>query len=76
MLYLGEWRKGFNINELRALFWECQRVRALESKQRAAAAHLASQAATIEGLEKQVYWYRRQLVAESRLGLALARINS
>lgn len=75
LLYLPEWRRGFSIYELRALFFESQRARALDAELRTAARDLARLAAQNEVLERQVYWYRRQLVLESRMGMALARIT-
>ena len=34
LLYLPDWRRGFTVHELRALFFNCQQVRSLESELR------------------------------------------
>src|SRR5688572_17243845 len=40
LLYLPEWRRGFEVGELRALFWHCQQVAALERDLKRVAADL------------------------------------
>lgn len=75
LLYLGEWRRGFTPHELRALFFDCQQVSTLRRERDAALRDLDALAGRIAVLERSVYWYRRQLVTESRSGavfLALA----
>jgi len=75
LLYLAEWRRGFTVHELRALFFDCQRARTLERELRAAVTDL--ERATIEQSqsEARAAWYRRQLVLESRLGAMLLRVT-
>jgi len=75
LLYLAEWRRGFDVHELRALFFECQQARTLARERDAATDALQAAMLKIERLERSVYWYRRQLITESRSGavfLALA----
>ena len=74
LLYLGEWRRGFPHPELRALFFDCQQLQTLRRERDSALAASEQASAKIEQLEKSIYWYRRQLVAESRLGPMLARL--
>lgn len=73
-LYLAEWRRGFHIHELRALFFEAQAARSLavEVKNLTSSLEAAEQAA--QEAEKRAAFYRAQLTRESRLGLALSRI--
>jgi len=74
-LYLAEWRRGFTVHELRALFFDCQAARALRVEVKILTSTIERQAAELERAERRAWWYRRQLVIESRLGLALARIH-
>lgn len=76
LLYLAEWRRGFDVHELRALFFECQQARTLARERDAALAALATASIEIERLEKSVYWYRRQLIAESRSGAVFLALGS
>lgn len=76
LLYLGEWRRGFTPHELRALFFDCQQVSTLRRERDAALRDLASLAGQIERLERSVFWYRRQLIAEARLGAVLLALDS
>jgi hypothetical protein len=74
LLYLDGWRRGFTVHELRALFFDCQRARALERELRQAVTEL-ERAQLKESLAiERAAWYRRQLVLESRLGAMLARL--
>lgn len=74
LLYLAEWRRGFTVHELRAMFFRCQQVRSLQIDLDRARDEL--ERVTIENavLEKRTAFYRRQCQLESRLGLALSRI--
>lgn len=74
LLYLPDWRRGFTVHELRALFFHCQQVRSLEARLRLAARDLEALEAKNDKLEKDRAFYRRQCTLEARLGLALARI--
>ena len=74
LLYLAEWRRGFTVHELRALFFDCQRARALERELRQAVTDQAAALAAQSRAESRAEWYRRQLVLESRHGLMLARL--
>jgi hypothetical protein len=74
LLYLAEWRRGFTVHELRALFFECQRVRTLERERAQAVTDLGRVSLELSRLEARAAWYHRQLVLESRLGAMLARL--
>jgi len=76
MLYLGEWRRGFTVHDLRAMFWDCQQVRGLRSDLARARRDLAAAQATIDELKGKAAWYRRQCVLQAQLGLSLSRIDS
>lgn len=68
------WRRGFSPAQLRAMFFQVQLVRALESDLKHARAQLAQLSDENAALEKRAAFYRRQLVLEARLGMALCRI--
>jgi len=74
LLYLAEWRRGFTVHELRALFFDCQRVRTLERELRQAVTELERASIEQSQSEARAVWYRRQLVLEARLGAMLARV--
>jgi hypothetical protein len=67
LLYLAEWRRGFDVHELRALFFECQQVRSLTRERDTAQGELEAAATLITQLEKRIAWYRRQVAIEARL---------
>ena len=75
LLYLAEWRRGFTVHELRALFFDCQRARTLERELRAAVTDLEHARIEASQQELRAAWYRRQLVLESRLGAMLLRVS-
>lgn len=74
LLYLSEWRRGFTVHELRALFFDCQQVRALRLDLDRAHAELERVVLELEASQKKAAFYRRQCQLEARLGLALTRI--
>jgi hypothetical protein len=74
LLYLAEWRRGFTVHELRALFFECQQVRGLEREKRQLVTDLARANLDQSRAEARAAWYRRQLILESRLGAMLGRL--
>jgi len=74
LLYLAEWRRGFTVHELRALFFDCQQVRTLKAELRQAVTDLERVSIERSQLEVRAAWYRRQLVLESRWAAMLARI--
>jgi hypothetical protein len=76
LLYLAEWRRGFTVHELRALFFDCQRVRTLEVEHRQAVTDLERVSLELSQIEARAAWYRRQLVLEARLGSLLGRITA
>lgn len=75
LLYLAEWRRGFTVHELRAMFFITQQVRTLESEVKNLTSTVERQAGELAAAERRAWWYRSQLVAESRLGMALAHIH-
>jgi hypothetical protein len=75
-LYLAEWRRGFTVHELRALFFDCQRSRQLEYELRQAVTDLERATLEQSQTEARAAWYHRQLILESRFGAMLARLIS
>lgn len=75
LLYLAEWRRGFTVHELRALFFECQRARTLEREQRELKEALDAAQAAQERAERRAWWYRSQLVTESRYALIVGALG-
>ena len=76
LLYLAEWRRGFTVHELRALFFDCQRVRTLEREHRQMVTDLERAHIEQSQAEERATWYRRQLVLESRYGAMLERMTT
>lgn len=76
LLYLAEWRRGFTVHELRALFFECQQVRSLKIERDAAQRDVETLRGKIERLESRIDWYRRQVTHEARLYPLLHRLNN
>ena len=74
LLWLAEWRRGLDPHELRATWYQVQRVAALEAEGRQLRRDLAAAREAQEAAEARAWWYRGQVVLEARLGLALARI--
>lgn len=74
LLYLAEWRKGFDVHELRAMFFRVQQVRSLESDLRRARAQLADLEKENARIDRERAFYRRQCQLEAQLGLALLGI--
>jgi len=72
LLYLAEWRRGFTVHELRALFFECQQARALRHEVTRLARELENQGAELAEAQRRASWYRSQLTTEARIGLALS----
>lgn len=73
LLYLAEWRRGFAVHDLRALFFECQQVRSLKRERDAILRDLDAATAHINRLETRIGWYRRQVTIEARLYPLLMR---
>jgi len=74
LLYLAEWRRGFTVHELRALFFECQQVRSLSSEKARLERELHCAEQGKISAEHRAAWYRRQVVLEAQLGAMLRRI--
>lgn len=75
LFYLPGWRRGFEPAEIKAMFFQVQQVRALENKSVLAVRDAEMAIAAQHEAEKRAAWYRGQLVLESRMGMALARIT-
>jgi hypothetical protein len=75
LFYHPQWRRGFEPAELSAMWFTTQQVRALKARVRQLAADLERADAERDAAERRAYFYRRQLVLESQLGLCLARIT-
>lgn len=73
LLYLGEWRRGFTPHELRALFFDCQRVRALDLEVKNLTSTVERLSDELDREQQRAAFYRHQLVLESRYGAMLAR---
>ena len=76
LLYLAEWRRGFTVHELRAMFFQCQQVRSLESEVKNLTSTVERLAGELDQSERRREFYRRQLVLESRLGAMLGRLTA
>jgi len=74
LLYLAEWRRGYTVHELRALFFECQQLRSLRIELRQTQTDLEQITEERDHWQRRAHFYRSQCVAETKLGLALARI--
>lgn len=75
LLYLGEWRRGFTVHELRALFFDCQQARGLRVEVKNLTSTVEALTTRLDEAEQRTAFYRRQLILESRLGAMLARIG-
>ena len=75
-LHVPVWRRPFPPDELRAMFWRCQQVAALEHALALARRDLAAAEARADAADEKAAQLRRLVVAESRLGLAFFGITS
>lgn len=73
-LYLPGWRGGFNPQEIRAMFFRVQQVRALEAQIRAVERREAALEADLSAALTQAAHYRRLCRLDSVMGLMLERI--
>lgn len=71
LLYHPCWRRGFTSGELAGLFWRCQQVAGLESQIKLLREDVERLTVEREEIERRAEFYRRQVVAEATLGLAL-----
>ena len=74
LLYAPEWRRGFTAHELRAMWWRCQQVAALEVAARDARRDAQTAQDEADRLAGVVAYLRRQVTLEARLGAMLGRI--
>lgn len=75
LLYLAEWRRGFTVHELRALFFECQQIRSVTRERDQARADLEVAQAAVLQLQLRIAWYRRQLTSDARLHALLPHLG-
>lgn len=75
-LQIPGWRGPIPLAELRAMFWDCQRVRILERDLSRVRADLETADARAELAESRARWYRSQLRLESRAGLMLSALQA
>lgn len=68
------WRRGFNAGDLNAMFYQSQQVYAFEQERRLLEADLDRAVEAQFAAEKQAYWFKRQLVLESRMGAMLLQL--
>lgn len=74
LFYLPGWRRGFEPSEIRSQFFQVQMVSHYKRQDAALRRELESSIQDTQEAERLAGWYRQQLVLESRMGLALARI--
>lgn len=74
LLYHPTWRRGFTGHELAALWFECQALAGLRHQVAQLTRDLADQGNQVDELQKENWWYRRQLSLEAKLGMMLERI--
>lgn len=74
LFYLPGWRRGFAPDEIRAQFFQVQMVSHYKQQDAAMRRELESSIQDAQEAERLAGWYRQQLVLESRMGMALARI--
>jgi hypothetical protein len=69
------WRKGFTGSELAAMWFECQLVRELQRQVRDLTAALEVRLGELHRAERRAWWYRTQLVNESKFGFMWISID-
>lgn len=67
LLYFSEWRKGFTVHELRALFWQCQEVAALRSDLKQARADLERLQGDLDRWRDRAAYYRALVRHEAHI---------
>lgn len=68
------WRRGFTPREILGMFYRVQQVSGLESDVRLLKRDLERERARCEVLERDNYFYRKQVKSEARYGLMFARM--
>lgn len=74
LFYHPQWRRGFEPDELAAMWFTTQQMRALKAQVRQLTADLDRASADLNAAERRAAFYRKQLTLESRLGMCLNRI--
>jgi hypothetical protein len=74
LLYLPGWRRGFDAGDLKAIFYDNQERFRLKHEAAQLRRELERLQAALDQAEKSVWWYRRQVVLESKLGMMLGRV--
>lgn len=73
-LFAPSWRNGFAPNEISAMFFRVQLVRALESNVRQLERDLQRERERCEALERVNHFYRNQVMREARFGMMVERV--
>lgn len=75
-LHIPCWRGPIPVPELRSLFWNCQRLRILETDLSRLRAELEQAREAAALAESRARWYRSQLRLEARAGLMLSALQA
>lgn len=75
-LYLPGWRGGFEPQAIRAMFFQVQQVRSLESQIRELERRESNLEADISAALKQASYYRRLVRLESSMGMMLEKMTA
>ena len=73
-LFLPGWRRGFEVGELRSMFWKVARVHQLKRQVAQLERDMARRVAECEAAETRCEFYRNQCQMEAKFGLMMARI--
>lgn len=74
LLYLPGWRRGFEAGDLKAIFYDVQELYRLKHEVARLRRELDRLQDALDQAEKSVWWYRRQVLLESKLGMMLWRV--
>lgn len=71
LLYLGEWRQGFTIHKLRALFFECQQARGLAHENKRLRKEIEEARKRLIEMQKRLNFYRAECHRAAKIGIVL-----
>lgn len=71
LLYLAEWRRGFTVHELRAMFFDCQQVSTLRADLERLRRDLQDTEQALDEQQRLTAFYRRECHRAAKLGIAL-----
>lgn len=74
LLHLPGWRRGFEAGELKAIFYDNQERYRLKHENAQLRRELERLQADLDQAQKSAWWYRRQVLLESKLGMMLGRV--